>query len=130
MCCAATCQQFELFQQQNSYGCCEIQLWRTPLTSPPTSQDILTSGHHNVINTETAVACASGNCEVVAVRREMGKQLARGWPQRLYVRRGIVCCVCRVIYTYTRVVSIFHYSLGYFMHTVTDVLNVKFSMYL
>jgi len=36
MFCAATCQQLELFQQHNSYGYCEIEFWRKPLTSPPT----------------------------------------------------------------------------------------------
>jgi hypothetical protein len=63
------------------------------LAQPP-SQDILSSKHHNLINTEKAAVSASENCKVESVWREMDQQQASGQLQRMYVRRGIVFCVC------------------------------------
>jgi len=67
------------------------------LAHPP-SQDISTSDHHTLINTDTTVANASENCKVETVRCETGKQLTRGLLQKQ-------SNLCLVIYTYTTVIA-------------------------
>jgi hypothetical protein len=67
------------------------------LAHPP-SQDILSSGHHNLINTETAVVSASGNCKVESVWCETDQEEASDQLQRLYVPRGIVLCAHTIVH--------------------------------